>query len=49
MNMTYIFNVKLGMCYCIATGVKNYIKHRYRRTNITMICKIRVANIINIA
>jgi hypothetical protein len=37
------------MCPCVATEVKNYMKHRYETTNIAMICKISVVNIINIA
>jgi hypothetical protein len=37
------------MCPCLAIEVKKkYIKHIYETANITMICKICVANIINI-
>ena len=37
------------MCLRVTTVVKKCMKHKYGTTNITTTCKIRVANITNIA
>jgi hypothetical protein len=37
------------MCLRVTTIVKKCMKHKYGTTNITTTCKIRVANVTNIA
>jgi hypothetical protein len=48
-SLANTLNPFIGTCPCVATGVKNCMKHRNGTTNIAIIRKIRVVNIISIA